>query len=107
MSTATCVFIWLLAVIGLYELLFALVSFLFLAPEEKSCGAVELRGHMENTEFLIRSALLRHSGTVYIIDFGADSETLFIAQLFAQNCERLVLLRAENTVAVFGEDTVQ
>ncbi len=92
MSTATCVFIWLMAVLGLYELLFACVSLLFLAPDEKSCGVVELCGHMENTEFLIRSALLRHSGTVYIIDCGADCEVLKIAQLFAQNCDRLILI---------------
>lgn len=106
MSTATCVFIWIMAVMGLYELLFACVSLLFLAPDEKSCGAIELCGHMENAEFLIRSALLRYRGSVYIIDRGADCETLKIAQLFAQSCERLTVLTLDNAATTFSENSV-
>lgn len=84
--------IFIFAAIGFYELLFALVSFLFLAPSEKSFGVIELRGHMENAEQLIRSELLRSSGIIYIIDCGADSETMLIAQLLSGDFERLVIL---------------
>ncbi len=106
MSTPTCVFLFILAVLGLYELLFAAVSFLFLAPETRSCGIIELRGRMENAEFLIRSALLRHQGRIYIIDCGADYETLHIARIFALDCSRITILRSEETAFMLGEDII-
>lgn len=87
-----------MAVMGLFEVLFAAVSFLFLAPEEKSCSAVELHGYMENAEFLIRSALVRHQGRIYIIDCGAHPETLHIALLLARDFERITLLSADDAV---------
>ncbi len=96
-----------MAVMGLFEVLFAAVSFLFLAPEEKSCGVIELCGHMENAEFLIRSALLRHDGLVYIIDCGATPDTLRIAMLMARDSDRIVLLRPENTALMLGENVTQ
>lgn len=106
MDTPTFVVLWLLTVVGLYEVLFAAVSFLFLAPVSKNCGIIELRGHMDNTEFLIRSALLRNSGNIYIIDCGADFETLRIAQLLAQNNSRLTILRSDDTVIMLSENAV-
>ena len=54
--------IFIFAAMGFYEILFSLVSFLFLAPSDKNCGVIELSGHMENAEQLIRSALLQYSG---------------------------------------------
>lgn len=107
MGIPTCVVIWLFAVMGFYEILFALVSFLFLAPAEKNCGAVELQGHMDNAEYIIRSTLLRCSGRVYIIDCGADSQTLLVAELFARSCNRLVLLRTDDAPVVLGENIAQ
>lgn len=104
MSIPLCVLIWILAIAGFYELLFAIVRFLFLAPEEKKCGVVELCGHMENAEFLIRSALLSCSGAVYIIDLGADSETLAVAEIFQRTSCRIMLLRPCGSFSVFCED---
>lgn len=107
MNTPTCAVIWILAAMGFYEILFAAVSFLFLAPNEKNCGVIELRGHMENVEFLVRSALLRTSGTVYIIDRGADCETLQIAMLLSGDYDRAVVLRPCGTVCTVGENIAQ
>ncbi len=108
MSALSCVVIWLFAVMGFYELLFVAVSFLFLAPTEKNCGIIELHGHMENAEHIIRSALLHSSGRVYIIDCGADNQTRLIAEILSYDCRRVVLLRSDESVlTAFGENTVQ
>ncbi len=107
MSVPLCVFIWILAALGFFELLFAAVSFLFLAPEETGRGIVELSGHMENAEFLIRSALLSCRGTVYIIDSGADSETLAVAEFFANESSRVIILCPCHALPVFCKDIPQ
>lgn len=106
MDTPTFVVFWIFAVIGFYEILFAAVSFLFLAPASKSCAIIELRGHMDNTEFLIRSALIHNNGSIYIIDCGADCETLKIAEIFANSNSRIKILCSDNTAVMLGKNTV-
>ncbi len=61
-------------------------------------GAVELHAHMENAEYIIRSALFHSRGKVYIIDCGADTSTLTVAYILAEDHERLILLRNDTSV---------
>lgn len=75
--------------IGVREAVFSLARFIFIGRQAKRSTTVELRGHMEDAEYVLRSALLLSDGAVEVVDMGADEQTLEIARRMALDHRRI------------------
>ena len=78
--------------IGVRESLLSLARFIFIGRQAKRSTTVELRGHMEDVEYVLRSALLLSDGAVEVVDMGADEQTLEIAGRMALDHRRIHLV---------------